>query len=315
MLVATIGRHQQGCIPSDDLIRRVPEQRFGASVPTEECPIQPSADHRVVGRFDDRGQQSKGLFRFLAFRDVFNLGHGIERVAGTVPHHGERYARPHHVSAAVDVAPFRIHAAPWVLQQPLSVLEGALQIVGVHQGHPRSVKQFPFRISQHPAKGRVHLEESPVQFAHTHTALCVLKHLAESIIAFLKLALGADALADIAGANRNADDLAAWILDRGDGDRNIDGVTVLCQSDGIVTVELPGWDLGKSLAYSLAAIGRHQNGIVVSDDLIRRIPEQHFGALVQSDDGPIQRSAQDGVVGRFDERGQQSARLFGIFLL
>src|SRR5450432_1954823 len=68
--VAALPWNQYGSVLSDHLLGRVPEQPFGALVPTERNSIQRSAGNGIVRRLDDRCQQSLGFFGLLAFRDV-----------------------------------------------------------------------------------------------------------------------------------------------------------------------------------------------------------------------------------------------------
>src|ERR1022692_3417390 len=135
----------------------------------------------------------------------------------------------------------------------------------------------------------------------------------------MKLALGPHALADVVGDGGSAHYLPGWIPDRGDRKQDIDQSAVLPSADRFARTDpaaLPSADRfartdpaalpdgPEVLTHFVRAARRSENVNVLSDDFLARVTEQHFGAVVPTDDGAVQPFADDRVVRGFDDRGQ-----------
>ena len=91
-LAAAVGLGEHDDVLSDDFLARVPEQRFGAPVPTDDGPVQRRRVNRVAGRFHDGRQQRPGSLRLVALRDVADDDGNGHHPAGRVPNGARRNA-------------------------------------------------------------------------------------------------------------------------------------------------------------------------------------------------------------------------------
>ena len=108
------------------------------------------------------------------------------------------------------------------------------------QFRPAQRQEFRFGVSQHPAHGRIHLQEVPVHPGQAHAEWSVLKGTAEALLAVAQLLPGAHALAEVADDGGNTHNLAAGILHRGDGEHDLDPAAILSHADCFVTAAAAG---------------------------------------------------------------------------
>ena len=202
------------------------------------CPVDEQSPTLCVGHPDpDRAtvrHDAEALFALaqrllgsLALGNVLHVDHKIKRAAAGVPHQRDLAARPHHGAVAIEVAFLDFRAFFRVLAQPLDDAQGSLHVVGVRQFHPGSAGQFRLAISEHPAERRIRLHDSPVHGDHVHADRRPLENLAKSLLALPKFPLGPQTLANVARNGRGAHYFSRGIPDRGDGERDVDGASVL----------------------------------------------------------------------------------------
>ena len=108
------------------------------------------------------------FFRSLALRHIFDVEHKIQRAAGAVPDNRDPGSRPHDVSGPVKVSFFHLHAGRRIAEQPLDRPPRARAVLGVGHFQPARGQEFLCGVSEHPAKGRIHLEEAPVGTTQAH---------------------------------------------------------------------------------------------------------------------------------------------------
>ena len=187
-------------------------------------------------------------------------------------------------------------------------------IVGVRQLLPSFGKHFPFGIPNHPAKRCIHLQHAAVRRAHPHTERRAFKDRAESLFAFPKLALGLQPRSDIARDRGSAHYFSGWISDRGESNRDIDPASILALADRVVRNNCTPVQHGREIVKFLTAVIWKEKVNVLSCDFPARIAEQLFGAVVPTDDRPLQVDALNRVVRgilRSRPAGPASARPLG----
>ena len=133
----------------------------------------------------------------------------------------------------------------------------------------------------------------------------------------LPLALVGPPLAgDVADDLGRADDVALVVLDRRDGERHQDAPAVLADALGLEVIDpLPGLEGGDDVVLLGEAIGGMTSEMWRPTASAAGVAEQPLGGVVPALDDPVQRLADDGVVGRLHDRRQpagvrSSARLF-----
>ena len=110
---------------------------------------------------------------------------------------------------------------------------------------------------------------------------------------------------DVADDLGRAHDVALVVSYRRDGERHQDAPAVLADALGLEVIDpLPGLEGGDDLVLLREAIRRNDQRDVAPDSLRRRVAEHPLGGVIPALDGPIQRLADDGVVGRLHDRRQ-----------
>ena len=121
-----------------------------------------------------------------------------------------------------------------------------------------------------------------------------------------RLAIAAcDAVADVAGDFRRADDTAGIVANRRDRQRNRDQRAVLALTNRFeVSDGLAGPDAGEDHVLLGLAIGRNDHANRLADGFSRGVAEHALGGPIPGSDDAVQVLADDGVVGRFDDSGE-----------
>ena len=112
-------------------------------------------------------------------------------------------------------------------------------------------------------------------------------------------------LGDVAGDLRGADDLASLVSDRRDRERDRHSRAVLALSNRLVVVDLlAGANLGEDhVFFVLQFLGnQHANGL--PDRLGCGVAEHTLGGRIPRHDDAVEILRDDGIVGRFDDRGE-----------
>jgi GAF domain-containing protein/PAS domain-containing protein len=117
--------------------------------------------------------------------------------------------------------------------------------------------------------------------------------------------LGVLARGDVAGDLGGSDDPAARVADRGDRHRDVDPPPVLADPHGLVVVDaLASPQPGEDVRLLVRTVGRDEHGDGPPDRLGGRVAEEPFRPPVPGPDDPVELLADDGVVGRIDDRRQ-----------
>ena len=116
---------------------------------------------------------------------------------------------------------------------------------------------------------------------------------------------------DVAGRLGGADDPAERVAHRRHGERDLDERAVLAAAHGLEVVHrLSATDAPQDVGLLAMSIGRDDQQDGLADRLGRGIAEQSLGPAIPGGDDPVQRLADDGVVGGVHDRRQAAARLF-----
>ena len=122
---------------------------------------------------------------------------------------------------------------------------------------------------------------------------------------------------DVADDLGRAHDVALVVLYRRDGERHQDAPAVLADALGLEVIDpLPRLERGDDVVLLREAIRRNDQRDVAPDGLRRRVAEHPLGGVIPALDGPVQRLADDGVVGRLHDRRQLAGvhKLFRLLL-
>ena len=124
------------------------------------------------------------------------------------------------------------------------------------------------------------------------------------------------ALGNVTGNFGRADDIAAEVSDWRNGQRNIDEASVLALSDRLVMVDpLTAPDAFEDFGFFVMAIGRNEYSHRLADRLLARVAEEALRATVPARNDAVDVFRNDGVVGRFDNRGVVLRGFFVSFAL
>ncbi|MFK4673424.1 hypothetical protein ABIF37_005827 [Bradyrhizobium diazoefficiens] len=117
-------------------------------------------------------------------------------------------------------------------------------------------------------------------------------------------------LGDVAGHLGRADDLALGRSQRDLAQHHVDGLTALVQPYGLLLVDdLAVAGAGQILGDIVTLIVRHDDVDGTADRLVGGVAEDALGRAVPGRDGAVERLGDDGVVGGFDDGGEQPLAL------
>jgi hypothetical protein len=117
--------------------------------------------------------------------------------------------------------------------------------------------------------------------------------------------LHAHALGDIASDLRRADHASVPVLNRRNRDGNREQRPVFFLPDGLEVIDgLAAEDGAEDVVFFRLAVGGNDDADRSPDHLLGFPAEHPFGGLVPGDDDSVYILADDGIVGRLDDRGQ-----------
>jgi hypothetical protein len=123
-------------------------------------------------------------------------------------------------------------------------------------------------------------------------------------------------LGDVPDDLGGSDDAPAAIPDRRYGQGDLDQAAVFAPAHCFVMVDtFAASQPGKNVAFLFQAVLRDQYSNGLANYFLSAITEQALGTLVPADDDTLQRFADDGVVGRFNNRGKFVNLFFHGFVL
>ncbi len=250
---------------------------------------------------------AEGLFRALAFGDVLDVGDKVLETALAVAYQGDFDARPNRIAVLLDIALLDFYGRTAIAQQVLGDLGGNRGVVRMAQLPPVPSEQFRAGIAQHVAKRWIHLQKAAIHTRQAHAEWRVLKGGAKAFFPVQQQSFGLFVLTDIPDDGGRADHFAGRSPDGADGERNFDFPARLGDAPGFEPADF---------AFRTDALhnGRQfptpvwwgQIGDGFSDDLAGGVAVDGFGALVPTDDGPIERLTDDSFVERFHDGGEKS---------
>ena len=113
---------------------------------------------------------------------------------------------------------------------------------------------------------------------------------------------------DIAGDFRGADDAAVGILNGRDRQRDVDATAIFVHADGFEVVDpFAAFEPRDDITFFVETLRRNDQADVSAHGFGRRVAKGMFRARIPALDDAIERLADDGVVGRFDDGGQSLA--------
>ena len=120
----------------------------------------------------------------------------------------------------------------------------------------------------------------------------------EALLGGAHRVLQADAVGDVAGDRRGADELAVGVVDERDPHRDIDPPAVLAQTDGLERLDaLAARELREDPRVLVAPVGRHEHPEWAADRLGGGVAEELLGRPVPALDLAVERLGDDRVLG------------------
>ena len=124
------------------------------------------------------------------------------------------------------------------------------------------------------------------------------------------VAFGASAISDLARDFGGADNASVGVLDGRDGEGNVDESAIFALADGIEMVDaFAAPDAGHDAVLFGEPVFRDDESDVAADRFLRRIAEDALGSGVPTGDDAIEVFADNHVVGRVHDGGEQAAGL------
>src|SRR5579884_1918865 len=119
-------------------------------------------------------------------------------------------------------------------------------------------------------------------------------------------------LGNVAGDLGSADDFAVRVLNRRDGERNVEQRAVFSAANGFEMIDaLSPPQSREDLRLLIQAIWRNEHGDRFAHGFFRRVAEHPLRAFVPAHDDAVQIFADDRIVGGVDDGAQQQGRAFG----